>query len=86
MSITRHSGFSALSHMFMSNNLWFFIFDKASDITLAEYIMRREKLPDLEFIQNIALDLFKSLQMLHSQDIVHLDLNLNNIVVDEQQI
>ena len=86
MSITRHSGFSALSHMFMSNNLWFFIFYKASDITLAEYIMRREKLPDLEFIQNIALDLFKSLQMLHSQDIVHLDLNLNNIVVDEQEI
>jgi hypothetical protein len=61
MSITRHSGFTALAHMFKSNNLWFFIFEKTSDLTLADYLMRREKLLDLEYIQKIALELFKIL-------------------------
>ena len=56
-------------------------------MTLADYFMKREKLIDLELVKLIALDLFKSLQMLHFQDIFHLELNMNNILVlDENQI
>jgi serine/threonine protein kinase len=87
MGVKGQSGITSLAHMFMSSNLWFFIFEKTSDLTLAEYLLRRDKHFDLEFIKTIAFDLLKSLQVLHSNDIVHLDLNLNNIMVlDEQHI
>ncbi len=85
--LTDHSGIASLSHIFKAKNQQFYIFEKNSDLSLAEYLVRSEKRPDLNFIKKVAFDLLSTLQNLHHQGIVHLDLNPNNImVVNEQEL
>ena len=52
---------------------------------MAEYLIRSEKRPDLNFLKKIAFDLLSTLKKLHNRGIVHLDLNPNNIIVTNEQ-
>lgn len=71
--------------MFKAKNQQFYIFEKNSDLSLAEYLIRSEKRPDLNFLKKVAFDLLSTLKKLHNRGIVHLDLNPNNIIVINEQ-
>jgi hypothetical protein len=51
MSVDSHPRITKLSYMFMSDNLWFFLFEKKSDLTLADFFMKRENLIDLNLVR-----------------------------------
>jgi serine/threonine protein kinase len=72
-----------LEHLFRSDNNTFLMFEKPPNqrSTLTEFLLNRQEPLDLEMIKDIAKSLLKTLCMLNSKEIVHLEICPDNIVL-----
>jgi len=74
-------GVTALTSMYMSKHNYFYLFERPTDVTLADYLIDLEKPLSVSAIKRIAFDLLQSSQMLHAKGIIHLDITPMNILV-----
>lgn len=78
-------GITEIHGVYRSKTQLFYIVDKpkGSRETLSQFLIKQEEPLNLEVIKKIALQLLMTLETLHDQGIVHLDLNPDNILITD---
>ncbi len=79
----RHSGVVAFEHFFEDNENVYILLELCSNQTLNELLRRRKRLTELEVISYIN-QLIAALKYLHAHRVIHRDLKLGNLFLNEK--
>lgn len=75
-----HNNIIKCKHLTENSNYYFFIYEYIDGLNLFEYIKNNKNMPQNN-IFNIIYQLASALKFLHSHNIIHCDLKLDNVIV-----
>lgn len=79
-----HSGIVRVHDWFEENNTAYIVMDLAEGKSLSKIRLEQKRLPE-SFVEKYFVQIGEALKIVHAQNLLHRDINPNNIIINEQK-
>jgi serine/threonine protein kinase len=79
-----HTGIVRVHDWFEENSTAYIVMDLAEGKSLSKILLEQKRLPE-SFVKKYFIQIGEALKIVHSQNLLHRDINPNNIIINEQK-